>query len=220
MGYVLNYFDLNKRVAAVSAKNEALLNQAIANSQSKMQADSSRLLKTAERDNTSSEPPEDLNSYNEDPLLDDMNSHWYDYSDAAARDVKNKNKFSLKNTFLSIKEGMSSSTSTLKDSFLSLHTSKKHSFHWLQQILLYSGNVIGAMLGSSVIEHQAGTDFQFEISLSYVFLSSAIAFLISPIVFEKLCLTKTESFLADFFLFIQNGVFWFIFVTALFFIFG
>lgn len=132
--------------------------------------------------------------YNEDPLVNDMEKYWANYASDQSQD--------------------GGDTRSLELSPNDILRSLKSPIPWWLQIILYLGTIIGAMLSSSVIESLGGANDLFGVSLPFVILSSALAIIVSPPAFEKLCRTVPESFLSHFFLFILHGVFWYIFITA------
>ncbi len=210
MTYLFEYFDLNKRANDVRAKDEGvdIIDKLISNNKSEIKLKIPDPLARQETDNLSYtqtapaiSPASSLtaNQEEEDPLYNDMATYWEDNDRRNYDDRRNQERRSL-----SLIEKFQSITSTFP-------------IPWWQQVTLYSGIIIGAMLSSTVIEHQTGTDYLFEISLPFVLLSSMMAIIISPVAFEKLSMRFTGSFFARFFLFIQNGAFWYVLVSAFYF---
>lgn len=84
----------------------------------------------------------------------------------------------------------------------------------LRQVLMYFGAFLGVLLSSAIMQFRSGiTDPA--ISIPEVVLSAAIAFVIIPVVYEKLNLNPDAPFIVQFALFVQNGVFWHMLIDSL-----
>lgn len=84
-----------------------------------------------------------------------------------------------------------------------------------KQVTLYSGTVIGVLFSSAVLQFQAGKPFSLNFPIPTVILSIVIAFFIIPVVFEKLNVHPKAPFLAQYGLFVQDGVFWYLIFSSL-----
>ena len=209
MSYLFEYFDLNKRANDVRAKDEGvdIIDKLVSSNKSEIKLKIPDPVAIQETENPSYRQTSSTTSpafslalnQDEDHLYNDMATYWED------NDRRNyDDRRSQERRYLSLIEKFQSITSTFP-------------IPWWQQATLYSGIIIGATISSTVIEHQAGTDYLFEISLPFVILSSMMAIIISPVAFEKLSMRFTGSFFARFFLFIQNGAFWYVLVSAFYF---
>jgi hypothetical protein len=84
----------------------------------------------------------------------------------------------------------------------------------VHQIVMYLGTFMGVLLSTAVTHFRFGnTDLT--ITLGEVILSAVIAFIIVPLVYEKLMLNPKAPFIVQFGLFVQNGVFWHILVDSI-----
>jgi hypothetical protein len=84
----------------------------------------------------------------------------------------------------------------------------------LRQVLMYFGAFVGVLLSSAIMQFRSGqTDPA--ISIPEVILSAAIAFVIIPVVYEKLNLNPDAPFIVQFAIFVQNGVFWHILIDSI-----
>jgi hypothetical protein len=83
-----------------------------------------------------------------------------------------------------------------------------------RQAAMYVGTFIGVLLSTAVTHFQAGnTDLT--LTVYEVVLSAVVAFVIIPVVYEKLQLNPGVPFVVQFGLFVQNGVFWHIIIETL-----
>jgi hypothetical protein len=83
-----------------------------------------------------------------------------------------------------------------------------------RQAAMYLGTFIGVLLSTAVTHFQAGnTDLTF--TVYEVVLSAVVAFVIIPVVYEKLQLNPGVPFVVQFGLFVQNGVFWHIVIGTI-----
>jgi hypothetical protein len=83
-----------------------------------------------------------------------------------------------------------------------------------RQTAMYVGTFIGVLLSTAVTQFQAGnTDLTF--TVYEVVLSAVVAFVIIPVVYEKLQLNPGIPFVVQFGLFVQNGVFWHIVIGTI-----
>jgi hypothetical protein len=83
-----------------------------------------------------------------------------------------------------------------------------------RQAAMYVGTFIGVLLSTAVTQFQAGnTDLTF--TVYEVVLSAVVAFVIIPVVYEKLQLDPGVPFVVQVGLFVQNGVFWHIIIGTI-----
>jgi hypothetical protein len=83
-----------------------------------------------------------------------------------------------------------------------------------RQAAMYLGTFIGVLLSSAVTHFQSGnTDLT--LTVYEVVLSAVVAFVIIPVVYEKLQLNPGVPFVVQFGLFVQNGVFWHIVIGTI-----
>jgi hypothetical protein len=83
-----------------------------------------------------------------------------------------------------------------------------------RQAAMYVGTFIGVLLSTAVTHFQAGnTDLT--LTVYEVVLSAVVAFVIIPVVYEKLQLDPGVPFVVQFGLFVQNGVFWHIIIGTI-----
>jgi hypothetical protein len=83
-----------------------------------------------------------------------------------------------------------------------------------RQAAMYLGTFIGVLLSTAVTHFQAGnTDLT--LTVYEVVLSAVVAFVIIPVVYEKLQLNPGVPFVVQFGLFVQNGVFWHIVIGTI-----
>jgi hypothetical protein len=81
------------------------------------------------------------------------------------------------------------------------------------QVLMYVGTFIGVLLSTAVTHFQSGSaDMTF--TLGEVVISAVIAFVIIPVVYEKLQLNPEAPFIVQFGIFVQNGVFWHVLIDS------
>jgi hypothetical protein len=84
----------------------------------------------------------------------------------------------------------------------------------VHQTLMYLGTFMGVLLSTAVTHFRFGnTDLT--ITLGEVILSAVIAFIIVPLVYEKLIVNPKAPFIVQFGLFVQNGVFWHILIDSI-----
>lgn len=190
MTYLIDYFDLNKRTSGLGKNSDLDLEKYAHSEKSEIRLEIPEAPEPGE-------PATELHS-DEDPLYSDMARYW-ESNDRRGHHERRSNE-RRKNS--------------LSDKFLSMVLSKRTNIPWWQQLALYSGIILGALISSTVVEHQAGTDYIFKISAPTVFLASVLAIIISPVAFEKLCMSIAGSFFTRLFLFIQNGVFWYVMLSA------
>lgn len=200
MTYIIDYFDLNKRATIIQAKSTDLIEQLMSSKKSELNLEIPNTANKAQHPSglKKTRVKQEIESEDQDPLYSAMEQYWTDNDRRESSDRRNTDRrsFSIKRKWLSLK----------------LHP--KSPMPWWSQITLYSGIVLGAIITSTVIEHLPGTIYTFKISLPFVMLSSFLAIIISPVAFEKLCMNVTGSFFTRFFLFIQNGAFWYILLSA------
>ena len=84
----------------------------------------------------------------------------------------------------------------------------------VNQVLMYIGTFMGVLLSTAVTHFRSGiTDLT--ITLGEVVVSAVIAFIIVPLVYEKLIVNPKAPFIVQFGLFVQNGVFWHILIDSM-----
>ena len=84
----------------------------------------------------------------------------------------------------------------------------------LRQVLMYLGAFVGVLLSSAIMQFRSGAADP-AISIPEVILSAAIAFVIIPVVYEKLNLNPDAPFIVQFAIFVQNGVFWHMLIDSI-----
>ena len=84
----------------------------------------------------------------------------------------------------------------------------------IHQILMYLGTFMGVLLSTAVTHFRYG-NADLTITVSEVILSAVIAFIIVPLVYEKLIVNPKAPFIVQFGLFVQNGVFWHILIDSI-----
>ena len=84
----------------------------------------------------------------------------------------------------------------------------------LRQVLMYLGAFVGVLLSSAIMEFRSGS-IDPAISIPEVILSAAVAFVIIPVVYEKLNLNPDAPFIVQFAVFVQNGVFWHMLIDSI-----
>ncbi|MBU7018227.1 MAG: hypothetical protein HXS44_12020, partial [Theionarchaea archaeon] len=84
----------------------------------------------------------------------------------------------------------------------------------IHQILMYLGTFMGVLLSTAVTHFRFG-NADLTITVGEVVLSAVIAFIIVPLVYEKLMLNPKAPFIVQFGLFVQNGVFWHILIDSI-----
>jgi hypothetical protein len=199
MTYIIEYFDLNKRTNNLQKKSKQLLDQLVTSEKSEIKLEIPDVPQSQESYKSTIHGHYEADGYtDEDPLYNDMARYWETHDRRGKPDRRNADR----------------RQHILSSKLLSILIKPRTSIPWWQQLALYSGIIFGAIISSTVIEHQAGTDYIFKISIPTVFLASALAILISPVAFEKLCMNIAGSFFTRFFLFIQNGVFWYVMLSA------
>ncbi|EFH88936.1 hypothetical protein [Ktedonobacter racemifer] len=82
-----------------------------------------------------------------------------------------------------------------------------------KQLLLYLGTIIGVLFSSSIMQFQTNQDIQLHITLPAIVLSAIIAIVILPGIYEKV-INPISPFIVQFGLFVQQGVFWSVLLTA------
>jgi len=189
-------------MTGIQTKSSELIDRIVTTNNSEQKINITAPLENEKHDNTQSTSSPPSSSYDEDPLYDDMEKYWSDHDNVKGSKIKKDNKNKEQQKF------------SLQDTLLSFMLKSESAIPWWQQILLYSGIILGSILTSTVVEHQVGTPYLFEISLPFVILSSTLATIVSPVAIEQLGLAVFGSFFSRFFLFIQNGIFWYILITA------
>ena len=84
----------------------------------------------------------------------------------------------------------------------------------LRQVLMYLGAFVGVLLSSAIMQFRSGA-LNPTISIPEVVLSAAVAFVIIPVVYEKLNLNPDAPFIVQFAIFVQNGVFWHMLIDSI-----
>ena len=84
----------------------------------------------------------------------------------------------------------------------------------IHQIVMYLGTFMGVLLSTAVTHFRSG-NADLTITVSEVILSAVIAFIIVPLVYEKLIVNPKAPFIVQFGLFVQNGVFWHILIDSI-----
>ena len=199
MTYIIDYFDLNKRTSMLQqTSDESIDDQLVSAVKSELKLDIPQPPTALPENQTKVKQSTFAGFDDEDHLFNDMSDYWSNHDRRAEEDRRNaiRRKFSFGQNLLSNK------------------TKPKSSIAWWQQLTLYSGIILGAILSSTVIEHQLGTQYTFNISVLTVFLASTMAIIISPVAFEMLHMNNSGPFFIRLFLFIQNGVFWCVLLSA------
>jgi hypothetical protein len=84
----------------------------------------------------------------------------------------------------------------------------------LRQVLMYLGAFVGVILSSAIMQFRSGVADP-AISIPEVILSAVVAFVIIPVVYEKLNLNPDAPFIVQFAIFVQNGVFWHMLIDSI-----
>ncbi|MBU7015848.1 MAG: hypothetical protein HXS43_13580 [Theionarchaea archaeon] len=84
----------------------------------------------------------------------------------------------------------------------------------LRQVLMYLGAFLGVLLSSAIMQFRSG-QVSPTIDLTEVIISAVVAFVIIPVVYEKLNLNPDAPFIVQFALFVQNGVFWHVLIDSI-----
>jgi hypothetical protein len=84
----------------------------------------------------------------------------------------------------------------------------------VRQVLMYLGAFLGVLLSSAIMQFRSGS-IDPTISIPKVILSAAVAFVIIPVVYEKLNLNPDAPFIVQFAIFVQNGVFWHMLIDSI-----
>jgi hypothetical protein len=84
----------------------------------------------------------------------------------------------------------------------------------LRQVLMYLGAFVGVLLSSAIMQFRSGA-LNPAISIPEVILSAVVAFVIIPVVYEKLNLNPDAPFIVQFAIFVQNGVFWHMLIDSI-----
>jgi hypothetical protein len=84
----------------------------------------------------------------------------------------------------------------------------------LRQVLMYLGAFVGVLLSSAIMQFRSGA-LNPAISIPEVILSAVVAFVIIPVVYEKLNLKPDAPFIVQFAIFVQNGVFWHMLIDSI-----
>jgi hypothetical protein len=84
----------------------------------------------------------------------------------------------------------------------------------VNQGLMYCGTFLGVLLSTAVSHFRSG-NVDMTITLGEVTASAVVAFVIIPLVYEKLNLNPKAPFIVQFGLFVQNGVFWHVLIDSI-----
>ena len=84
----------------------------------------------------------------------------------------------------------------------------------VNQGLMYCGTFLGVLLSSAVSHFRSGS-VDMTLTLGEVTASAVVAFVIIPLVYEKLSLNPKAPFIVQFGLFVQNGVFWHVLIDSI-----
>lgn len=86
----------------------------------------------------------------------------------------------------------------------------------IDQLIMYVGILIGVIFSSVLFQYKETNIVDFShLSIPLFLISFVIAFLIAPQTFEKLSVNPNGPFIVRFGLFIQQGIFWQVFLDAL-----
>ncbi|MBU7037630.1 MAG: hypothetical protein HXS52_06835 [Theionarchaea archaeon] len=135
-----------------------------------------------------------------------MMKQYFDLNERVKRAWENNNGGSLNN-------GMIPAALQTEE----LDTPEPGALHYLsilRQVLMYLGAFVGVLLSSAIMEFRSGS-IDPAISIPEVILSAAVAFVIIPVVYEKLNLNPDAPFIVQFALFVQNGVFWHMLIDSI-----
>ncbi len=88
-----------------------------------------------------------------------------------------------------------------------------------KQVVLYFSVIVGVFLSDTVLHQQSGIAFCInslfgEISFGKFVISAIIAITIMPNIYEKLRVDPNSPFICQIGLFVQNGVFWSVLLSA------
>lgn len=77
-----------------------------------------------------------------------------------------------------------------------------------EQLLMYFAMMIGVIFSSAVMQFKSGEVYITSLTAATVLISAIVAFMIAPVVFEKLTVMTDAPLLARLGLFVQHGIFW------------
>ena len=77
-----------------------------------------------------------------------------------------------------------------------------------EQLLMYFAMMIGVIFSSAVMQFKSGEVDITSLTTARVLISAIVAFVIAPVVFEKLTVMTDAPLLSRLGLFVQHGVFW------------
>jgi hypothetical protein len=83
-----------------------------------------------------------------------------------------------------------------------------------KQIVLYIGTVVGVLFSTAIIQYKTGQVEALHISITSILLSLTIALILMPNIYEK-ALKPDTPFIVELGIFVQQGVFWSIVLTAI-----
>lgn len=84
-----------------------------------------------------------------------------------------------------------------------------------RQIFMYIGVFIGVLFSSLVDQFKQGGNVHISFTVGQIIVSSVIALVIIPVVYEKLNLNPHAPFVVQFAIFVQNGIFWQVVIKAI-----
>ena len=85
----------------------------------------------------------------------------------------------------------------------------------MHQLLMYLGTFLGVLLSTAVNHFINVESFELTVTFGEVVVSAAIAFVIIPLVYEKLMLNPKAPLIVQFGIFVQNGVFWHVLIDSI-----
>ena len=77
-----------------------------------------------------------------------------------------------------------------------------------RQLFMYFGVFIGVLFSTAVSHFRTGEPVELALTLGEAVASAVVAFVIVPVVYEKLRPYSQAPLIVQFGLFVQNGVFW------------
>lgn len=78
----------------------------------------------------------------------------------------------------------------------------------IRQIFMYIGIFIGVFFSTAISQFESVQQIDLTLNIGAVLGSAIVAFVIIPVVYQKLNLNPASPFIVQFGLFVQNGVFW------------
>lgn len=77
-----------------------------------------------------------------------------------------------------------------------------------KQAVMYLGVLIGVFFSAAIEQFKKGENINISLSFNTMIISVIVAFIIMPLIYEKLRLNPEAPVLIQFGIFVQNGVFW------------